>query len=114
MWTVHDRVRYLWPLKDGHFLFRDRNNLFEGDSALTLKPYLDFPGSLLWIELDPAQHFLVTNSHEPVAKPAHSDIPADGSSYAAWKPSEVSSPSISGTSVSSLDRFSRHHVRHGR
>lgn len=101
LWTVHDRVRYLWPLKDGHFLFRDGNNLSEGDSALTLKPYLDFPGSLLWIELDPAQHFLVTSSHEPVAKPAHSDIPADGSSYAAWKPGEVASPSISGTSVSS-------------
>ncbi len=105
LWTVHDRVRYLWPLKDGHFLFRDRNNLSEGDSALTLKPYLDFPGSLLWIELDPAQHFLVTNSREPVAKPAHSSIPADGSlsaesGYAAWKPGEVASPSISGTSVS--------------
>jgi len=46
MWTVHDRVRYLWPLKNGHFLLRDRNNLFEGDATLTLKPYLDFPGSL--------------------------------------------------------------------
>lgn len=97
LWTVHDLVRYLWPLKDGHFLFRDRNNLSEGDSALALKPYLDFPGSLLWIELDPAQHFLVTSSHEPVAKAAHSGIPADGSSYAAWKPGEVASPSISGT-----------------
>jgi hypothetical protein len=66
-WTVHDRVRYLWPLNNGHFLFRDRNNLFEGDATLTLKPYLDFPGSLLSIELDPEQHFLVTNSHEPAA-----------------------------------------------
>ena len=69
-WTVHDRVRYLWPLNNGHFLLRDRNNLFEGDSTLTLKPYLDFPGSLLSIELDPGQHFLVTNSHEPGAKHA--------------------------------------------
>ncbi len=67
-WTVHDRVRYLWPLRNGHFLVRDRNNLFEGDGELTLKPYLDFPGPLLWIELDPGQHFLVTNSDEPTAK----------------------------------------------
>ena len=67
-WTVHDRVRYLWPLNNGHFLVRDRNNLLEGDGTLTLKPTLDFPGPLLWIELDPEQHFLVTNSDEPAAK----------------------------------------------
>lgn len=67
LWTVHDRVRYLWPLKDGHFLLRDRNNLLLGDATLKLKPFLDFPGPLLWIELDPAQQFLVTNSHEPPA-----------------------------------------------
>ncbi len=67
-WTVHDRVRYLWPLNNGHFLVRDRNNLLEGDGTLTLKPTLDFPGPLLWIELDPEQHFLVTNSNEPAAK----------------------------------------------
>lgn len=69
-WTVHDRVRYVWPLNNGHFLLRDRNNLLEGDAALKLKPLLDFPGSLLWLELDPEQRFLVTNSREPVAKPA--------------------------------------------
>ncbi len=72
-WTVHDRVRYLWPLNNGHFLLRDRNDLFEGDGTLKLKPYLDFPGSLLWIELDPEQHFLVTNSREPAAKTAKSE-----------------------------------------
>jgi len=71
-WTVHDRVRYLWPLNNGHFLVRDRNNLFEGDATLTLKPYLDFPGSLLWIELDPQQSFLVTNSNEPAARDSKS------------------------------------------
>ena len=71
-WTVHDRVRYLWPLNNGHFLLRDRNGLSEGDATLTLKPYLDFPGPLLWIELDPEQHFLVTNSDEPSAKDSKS------------------------------------------
>ena len=87
MWTVHDRVRYLWPLRDGHFLLRDRNNLFEGDAALTLKPYLDFPGSLLWLEVDPGQHFLVTNSREPVTKAADSG--------------EVSSPLTASATVTS-------------
>jgi hypothetical protein len=80
LWTVHDRVRYLWPLKNGQFLLRDRNNLLQGDATLTLKPFLDFPGSLLWIELDPAQQFLVTNSREPIAAAAKSGVPADGSS----------------------------------
>jgi len=81
LWTVHDRVRYLWPLKDGHFLVRDRDSLLQGDASLTLKPFLDFPGSLLWIELDPAQQFLVTNSREPIEAAAKTPpVPADGSS----------------------------------
>ncbi len=66
-WTVHDRDRYLWMLSNGHFLLRDRNNLLESDASLALKPYLDFPGPLLWLELDPSQQFLVTSSREPVA-----------------------------------------------
>ena len=83
MWTVHDRVRYLWPLKNGHFLLRDRNNLFEGDATLTLKPYLDFPGSLLWLDVDPGQHSLVTNSREPVTKGADSgEVPSPSTASA--------------------------------
>lgn len=85
LWTVHDRIRYLWPLKDGHFLLRDRNNLLVGDTTLVLKPFLDFPGSLLWVELDPAQKFLVTNSHEPLAATA--------------QPGQVGSPTTASASV---------------
>ena len=65
LWTVHDRVRYLWMLKDGHFLLRDRESLQEGDAKLERKPLLQFPGTLLWLELDPAEQFMVTNSREP-------------------------------------------------
>jgi hypothetical protein len=68
LWTVHDRVRYLWMLKDGHFLLRDRDNLELGDATLVLKPYLHFPGPLLYVEMDPTQQFLVTDSREPEAK----------------------------------------------
>ena len=25
VWTIHDRTRYLWMLKDGHFLLRDQS-----------------------------------------------------------------------------------------
>jgi hypothetical protein len=67
VWTLHDRARYLWMLKDGHFLVRDGAELKQGNAALELKPILRFPGPLLWIELDPSQQFLVTGSLEPLA-----------------------------------------------
>jgi hypothetical protein len=68
-WTLHDRVRYLWMLKDGNFLLRDQDGIQEGEANLQLKPYLDFPGRLLWLELNPAQQFLSVNFLEPSAKP---------------------------------------------
>ena len=77
LWTVHDRVRYLWMLKDGHFLLRDRDGLELGDATLDLKPFLHFPGPLLWMEMDPMQQFLVTDSREPaVAEQKPSDVPS--------------------------------------
>ena len=79
LWPVHDRLRYLWMLKDGHFLLRDRDGLLQGDATLELKPFLHFPGPLLWLELDPSQQFLVTDSREPAAT--------------ATKPGDVPSPS---------------------
>jgi hypothetical protein len=66
LWTVHDRARYLWMLKDGHFLLRDQRELETGDASLELKPYLRFPGPLLRLDTDPTQQFLVTGSREPV------------------------------------------------
>jgi hypothetical protein len=77
LWTVHDRVRYLWMLRDGHFLLRDRDGIEQGDATLEMKPFLHFPGRLLWMEIDPSQQYLVTNSREPaeaVEKPG--DVPS--------------------------------------
>ncbi len=76
LWTVHDRQRYLWALSGGRFLLRDRNNLELGDATLELKPFLRFPGPLLWLELDPTQQFLVTDSREP-AEPAENPSESD-------------------------------------
>jgi hypothetical protein len=64
LWTVHDRQRYLWMLGGGRFLLRDRESLELGDASLELKPYLRFSGPLLWLDVDPEQKFLVTNSRE--------------------------------------------------
>jgi hypothetical protein len=75
LWMLHDRGHYLWALKDGRFLLRDRNELSMGDSALELKPYLRFPGPILSVDMDPAQQLLVTDSREPEPpKPAPSDV----------------------------------------
>jgi len=67
LWTLHDYDRYLWMLHGGHFLLRDENRIKEGNAKLELKPLLEFPGPLLSIEMDPEQHYLVTNSLEPSA-----------------------------------------------
>ena len=77
LWTVHDRVRYLWMLKDGRFLLRNRDGIEQGGATLEMKPFLHFPGPLLWMEIDPSQQYLVTNSREPaeaVEKPG--DVPS--------------------------------------
>ena len=82
LFTVHDRSRYLWMLKDGHFLVKDKENLQQGDAHLDLKPLLRFPGALTWLEIDPTGQYLVTNSHEPADTPAKSgevDSPATAS-----------------------------------
>jgi hypothetical protein len=81
-WTLHDRARYLWMLNDGRFLLRDRNNLLLGDSSLTLKPFLQFPGPLLWLEMDPSQQYIVADTYEPpqtTTKPGQVPSPATAS-----------------------------------
>lgn len=74
LWTVHDRARYLWMLKDGHFLLRDKENLSEGNRNLELKPLLQFPGRLLRITLDPSQQYIVSNSLEPAEMPVRPGV----------------------------------------
>ncbi len=67
LWTVPDEARYLWMLKDGHFLLRDSDGLEQGDATLKTTPNLRLPGRLLWVELDVAQKVMITNSLEPGA-----------------------------------------------
>ncbi|HEV2215198.1 MAG TPA: hypothetical protein VGR64_07900 [Terracidiphilus sp.] len=79
VWTLHDTDRYLWMLRDGHFLLRDRNNLARGNASLELKPFLTFPGPLADVEMDPEERYLVTDSLEPkkrAARPGEVGSPA--------------------------------------
>jgi hypothetical protein len=74
VWTLHDRSRYLYNLGNGKFLLRDGNTIKIGDASLQLKPFLRFPGSVLWMEVDPSRQFLVTGSSEP---PTQASRPGD-------------------------------------
>ena len=84
-WTVHDRDRYLWMLADGHFLFRDQADLKLGDESLEPGPLFHFRGPLQWVEMDPTQELLVTESKEPV------DVKV--------KPGDVQSPPTASTQI---------------
>jgi hypothetical protein len=93
LWTLHDHERYLWILKDGHFLLRDGDTLKEGNAKLELRPLLQFPGPLLWLEMDPAQHYLVTDSDEPAdVKPQRGQVQSP-STAAATVSSDISGAS---------------------
>jgi hypothetical protein len=91
-WIVPDRSRYLWMLNDGHFLLRSPGGLDEGDAQLKMTPYLRLPGRLRWIQMDPSQQFMITNSLEPAssakeagesgsAPPLPTTAPADGQKH---------------------------------
>ena len=83
VWTLHDRKRYLWMLDNGQFLLRDRDSLQLGDANLQLKPYLHFPGPVLWVEMDPDRKFMVTGSSEPPTSASRTgDVPSPASAAA--------------------------------
>lgn len=88
-WILHDRMRYLWMLHDGHFLLRDGNAIQMGDENLKLKPYVEFPGHLLWIQTDPRGQFLMTNSLEPASAPVTAEEAAADAPDPATKPQLV-------------------------
>lgn len=86
LWTLHDRLRYVWPLRDGHFLLREGADVKQGDASLALQPLFHFPGPLYSLVLDPGEEFIATNSHEPAAisdrpqaSPANTNGDASGS-----------------------------------
>jgi hypothetical protein len=58
-WRMHDRQRYLWALRDGRFVVRQRNSLFLTDRRLELRPYLQFDAPLQAIEVAPDRRLMV-------------------------------------------------------
>ena len=89
VWTLHDRDRYLYPLSGDQFILRDQDQLKLGNASLQLKPWLRFPGQVIWVEVDPSGQFLVTGSLEPPnAKPT---------AGTAGSPAEKGSPAAAGS-----------------
>ena len=83
VWSLHDRRRYLWMLDHGQFLMRDRDELKLGDASLQLKPFLRFPGTVLWVEMDPNHKYMVTGSSEPPTSASRdSDVPSPATAAA--------------------------------
>ncbi|RRA48647.1 hypothetical protein D1Y84_10485 [Acidipila sp. EB88] len=58
-WRLHDRERYLWVLGNGHFLMRQRDTLYIGDSSLVLSTYLHPEGKLASVQLSPDNSTLI-------------------------------------------------------
>lgn len=85
LWTIHGRGRYLWILDGGKFLLRNGDTLNQVDATLEPKALLRFPGPIEWLEMDPAQRLMVTDSREPV--------------IAKEQPGQVGSPSTAAATV---------------
>jgi hypothetical protein len=66
-WRMHDRARYLWPLRDGRFMVRERNSLFLTDRHLELRPYVQFDNPLRAVELAPDRDLMVLEIQKPAS-----------------------------------------------
>lgn len=93
VWTLHDRKRYLWMLDNGQFLLRDRDQLELGDASLQVKPFLRFPGPVLWVEMDPNRKYLVAGSSEPPTSASRAGMVPSPANSAATLVSDSDAPS---------------------
>lgn len=76
-WRMHDKEAYLWALRDGRFLVRQRNSLFLTDSGLELRPYLTFDTDLEAIEISPGRNLMLIEVKKVLAV-AENEPAADG------------------------------------
>jgi hypothetical protein len=81
VWRMHDHSRYLWALRDGKFLIRQRNTLYLTDSSLELKPFLSFVHPLVCVQISPDRHFLTVESETAPPPPASVQDLATGNGF---------------------------------
>jgi hypothetical protein len=68
-WRMHDRQHYLWQLRDGKFMVRQRSSLYLTDDKLELRPYLDFKLPLRAVEVSPDRRLMVIEEEKRVPAP---------------------------------------------
>lgn len=72
-WREHDRSAYLWPYQNGEFLVRIRDSLFLTDRSLELRPFLNVPAGLRFVQVSPDRKLTVLETDEPEKAPANID-----------------------------------------
>jgi hypothetical protein len=77
LWSLPDPDRYVWMLKDGHFLLRDHDGLKIGDSSLQLKPLAALPGQFLSLQVSPDRKLAVIRSSESAGAVATRTVQLD-------------------------------------
>ncbi len=65
-WRLHDKGPYLWNLRNGSFLMRQRDTLYIGDKRLVLQPYLHSEGQLAAVQLSPDAGTLLAQYAKPM------------------------------------------------
>src|ERR1700758_170304 len=80
-WRMHDRQRYLWALRDGRFVVRQRNSLFLTDKRLELRPYLQFDTPLQAIEVAPDRRLMVIEIQKITAPDPEADKQAGSDAF---------------------------------
>lgn len=96
LWVQHDYQRYLWMLKGSKFLLRDKNTLQIGDASLRLEPFLRFPGTVNFIQIDPAERLIVADTTEPWS-PEHRQDSERGSQSSTIGHASTTAANISAT-----------------
>jgi len=61
-WRMHDRGRYLWALRDGRFLVRQRDSLSVVDRSLELQPFIHSDSPIRLVKLSPDNRLLLVES----------------------------------------------------
>lgn len=65
LWTVPDRAAYLWMLKDGKFLLRERDGFKVGDPTLKTQQLFALRGQFQSLRIAPARKIVAASSLEP-------------------------------------------------
>ena len=101
-WRMYDRDRYLWPLRNGKFLVRQRDSYQLTDSSLQLQPWVKVSSPVVETEISPDGRILaIEHEYERHTSDEHEMLRAQAEKFGDAPPSED-------TQITMLDLSSRH------